>query len=211
MGGQLSISYINKRLKVIFQKYNVRTQNPISHILRKTFGKRVYEMDGHSERSIIYLSDIFNHSSTAITRRYIGIAQEQIKDVYLNLQHNVCIYEHLYIFLFVYTNIMANKKTILLPKARKILVEVGENIKLARLRRKLSSEQVAERANIGRTTLYNIEKGDPGVSIGAYLQVLMVLRLGEDFLHLAKDDELGRKLQDAKLGVKERAPKRKNK
>ena len=104
---------------------------------------------------------------------------------------------------------MANKKIILLPKARKILIEVGENIKLARLRRKLSSEQVAERANIGRTTLYHIENGDPGVSIGAYLQVLMVLRLGEDFLELAKDDELGRKLQDAKLTTKDRAPKRK--
>lgn len=103
---------------------------------------------------------------------------------------------------------MANKKMVLLPKARKILIEFGENIKLARLRRKLSSEQVAERANIGRTTLYHIENGDPGVSIGAYLQVLMVLRLGEDFLQLAKDDELGRKLQDANLTTKERAPKR---
>jgi len=105
---------------------------------------------------------------------------------------------------------MASKKIVLLPKARKILTEVGENIKLARLRRKLSSEQVAERANIGRTTLYHIENGDAGVSIGAYLQVLMVLRLGKDFLFLAKDDELGRKLQDAKLGTRERAPKRKN-
>ena len=104
---------------------------------------------------------------------------------------------------------MANKKIILLPKARNILIEVGENIKLARLRRKLSSEQVAERANIGRTTLYHIENGDPGVSIGAYLQVLMVLRLGANFLLLAKDDELGRKIQDAKLSTKERAPKRK--
>lgn len=103
---------------------------------------------------------------------------------------------------------MASKKIVLLPKARKILVEVGENIKLARLRRKLSSEQVAERANIGRTTLYHIEKGDPGVSIGGYLQVMMVLRLGEDFLELAKDDDLGRKLQDADLITKERAPKR---
>jgi len=104
---------------------------------------------------------------------------------------------------------MANKKIVLLPKARKILIEFGENIKLARLRRKLSSEQVAERANIGRTTLYHIENGNPGVSIGAYLQVLMVLHLGEDFLQLAKDDELGRKLQDANLTTKERAPKRK--
>jgi transcriptional regulator with XRE-family HTH domain len=104
---------------------------------------------------------------------------------------------------------MANRKIILLPKTRIILTEVGESIKLARLRRKLSAAQVSERANIGRTTLYHIEKGDPGVTIGAYLQVLNVLKLGEDFLLLAKDDELGRKLQDAKLVVKDRAPKRK--
>lgn len=84
-GGQLSVSYINKRLKVIFGKYNVRVQNPSSHTLRKTFGKRVYEMDGQSDRALIYLSDIFGHSSTAITRSYIGITQEQIKDVYLSL------------------------------------------------------------------------------------------------------------------------------
>lgn len=84
-GGQLSVSYINKRLKVIFSKYNVKVQNPSSHTLRKTFGKRIYEMDGQSDRSLIYLSDIFGHSSTAITRAYIGITQEQIKDVYLNL------------------------------------------------------------------------------------------------------------------------------
>ena len=84
-GGTLSISYINRRLKVIFAKYSVRVQNPSSHTLRKTFGKRVYEMDGQSERALIYLSEIFGHSSTAITRRYIGITQEQIKDVYLSL------------------------------------------------------------------------------------------------------------------------------
>jgi DNA-binding XRE family transcriptional regulator len=130
---------------------------------------------------------------------------------YPHLIHNVCNSEQFEVYLCVITNVMASKKIVLLPKARKILTEVGENIKLARLRRKLSSQQVAERANIGRTTLYHIENGDPGVSIGAYLQVMMVLRLGEDFLSLAKDDILGRKLQDAKLGVKERAPKRKNK
>lgn len=84
-GGQLSVSYINKRLKVIFTRYNVRVQNPSSHTLRKTFGKRIYEMDGQSDRALIYLSDIFGHSSTAITRSYIGITQDQIKDVYLNL------------------------------------------------------------------------------------------------------------------------------
>ncbi len=72
----------------------------------------------------------------------------------------------------------------------------------------MSSEQVAERANISRPTLSSIEKGLGSVSIGAYLQVLFVLGLEKDFLMLAKDDELGRKLQDAKLISKDRAPKR---
>lgn len=103
---------------------------------------------------------------------------------------------------------MAKKPLILLPKSRRILDELGENIKLARLRRKLSAEQVAERANISRPTLSSIEKGTPTVSIGSYLLVLQVLGLEKDFLLLAKDDLLGRKLQDAQLVVKKRAPKK---
>lgn len=95
------------------------------------------------------------------------------------------------------------------PKTNKILEGLGENIKLARLRRKLSSEQVSERANISRPTLSAIEKGSPSVSIGSYVQVLFVLGLAEDFLKVASDDELGRRLQDAKLITKERAPKKK--
>ena len=104
---------------------------------------------------------------------------------------------------------MAKKKIVILPKTRKILDEMGENIKLARLRRKFSSEQVAERANISRPTLSAIEKGKPTVSIGSYLLVLQVLGLEKDFLLLAKDDVLGRKLQDARISTKKRAPKRK--
>lgn len=103
---------------------------------------------------------------------------------------------------------MANSTPILFPKSQRILSELGENIKLARLRRKLSSEQVAERADIGRSTLVKIEQGHPGVGIGNYLNVLRVLGLEQDFLLLAKDDELGRKLQDAQLIPKERAPKK---
>lgn len=95
------------------------------------------------------------------------------------------------------------------PKMKRILENLGENIKLARLRRRLSTQQVSERADISRPTLSAIEKGKPGVSIGLYLQVLFVLGLAEDFLKVASDDDLGRKLQDAKLLVKERAPKRK--
>jgi transcriptional regulator with XRE-family HTH domain len=106
---------------------------------------------------------------------------------------------------------MTKKKIVILPKTRKILDELGANIKLARLRRKFSSQQVAERANISRPTLSAIEKGKPTVSIGSFLLVLQVLGLEKDFLLLAKDDELGRKLQDASINTNERAPKRINK
>ncbi len=76
---------------------------------------------------------------------------------------------------------------------------MGENIKLARKRRKLTAIQVAERAMVSRNTLYLLEKGTPSVSIGALFNVLRVLRLQDDFLKLAADDELGRKLQDLEL------------
>jgi len=94
---------------------------------------------------------------------------------------------------------MRTKKQILLPKFQILLEQMGENIKLARKRRKLTTLQVAERAGINRSTLYHIEKGNPSVALGAYFNVLRVLGLHEDFLKLAADDEFGRKLQDLKL------------
>ncbi len=103
---------------------------------------------------------------------------------------------------------MKTKNQVLSPKVQKSIVELGENIKLARLRRKYSAEQVAERANITRPTLLAIEKGLPSVSIGAIVNVLFVLGLEKDIMEVAKDDKLGRRLQDANLIVKERAPKR---
>ena len=103
---------------------------------------------------------------------------------------------------------MKSTKTTLLPKLTKILEEMGENIKLARLRRKLTAEQVAERAGISRSTLWQVEKGLPSVSMGTYAQILFVLGLEKDLLLLSKDDILGRKLQDAELSVGKRAPKK---
>jgi transcriptional regulator with XRE-family HTH domain len=112
------------------------------------------------------------------------------------------------VYLYNIIYIMKTRKPLLLPKIERMLVETGENIKLARLRRKLSAEQVAERANINRMTLMGIEKGSGSVSISSYAQVLFVLGLEKDLLKLAGDDPLGRKLQDAELIVRERAPKR---
>ena len=96
---------------------------------------------------------------------------------------------------------------ILLPKNIKILKELGEQIQLARLRRKFSAAQIAERAGMGRKTVYNIEQGSPSVSIGSYLQVLFVLGLEKDLSMVAASDPLGRKLQDAGIVTGKRAPK----
>ena len=97
----------------------------------------------------------------------------------------------------------------ILPKNLKILKVLGEHIQLARLRRRLSAEQIAERTGISRKTVYNIEQGSPTVAIGSYLQVLFVLGLEKDLLMVAAQDPLGRKLQDAGILTGKRAPKRK--
>lgn len=96
----------------------------------------------------------------------------------------------------------------LLPSQQRLLASLGDQIRLARLRRDLTSEQIAERAGIAPGTLIKIEHGDEGVAMGSYFRVLLALGLGKDIQLLAKDDELGRKLQDAQLEVKERASKK---
>ena len=96
----------------------------------------------------------------------------------------------------------------ILPKNLKVLKVLAEHIQLARLRRKFSAEQVAERAGISRKTVYNIEQGIPTVAIGSYLRVLFVLGLEQDLSMVAASDPLGRKLQDAGILIRKRAPKR---
>ncbi|QIG88885.1 helix-turn-helix domain-containing protein [Chryseobacterium sp. POL2] len=91
------------------------------------------------------------------------------------------------------------KKQLVLPRYKNALGQMGEQIKLARKRRKLTAVQVAERADISRSTLSLIEKGEPSVAMGAYFNVLRVLGLQDDFLKLAADDTFGRKLQDLDL------------
>ena len=97
----------------------------------------------------------------------------------------------------------------LLPATEEILKTMGEQIKLARLRRNLSVELVAERAGISKASLYNVERGSASVAIGIYAVVLHALNnLDKDFLLVAKDDEFGRKLQDLQLTTRKRAPRK---
>jgi len=101
------------------------------------------------------------------------------------------------------------KKTVILPKTQEMLSTMGEQIKMARLRRKLSVNLVSERAGISRATLWSVEKGSPSVAMGTYAAVLHALNgMDKDLLKIAKDDELGRKLQDLDLPVRKRAPKK---
>lgn len=103
---------------------------------------------------------------------------------------------------------MGRGSIVLLPQVQRILSEMGEQIKLARLRRKLSAELVAERADISRATLSNIEKGSPSVAIGYYAAVLHALNgMEKDLLLVAKDDVFARKLQDLGLITGKRAPR----
>ena len=95
---------------------------------------------------------------------------------------------------------MAKKSVIIMPNTMKILRILGEQIQFARLRRGLTIKLVSERAGISRATLWQVEKGSPHVALGIYTAVLHALNgMDKDLLLIAKDDELGRTLQDLKL------------
>lgn len=103
---------------------------------------------------------------------------------------------------------MPRKPPIVFPQEQKLLSQLGERLKLARMRRKLSTTVVAQRAGISRTSLYKVEAGDPGATFGTYLRVLAVLGLEADIQALAADDRVGRKLQDLALEAPASAPRR---
>lgn len=91
-----------------------------------------------------------------------------------------------------------------------ILKTLGERIKLARLRRNLPAELIAERAGISRSSLWKVESGNPAVAMGIYVAVLHALNnMDKDLLLVAKDDAMGRKLQDLELITRKRATRRK--
>lgn len=99
---------------------------------------------------------------------------------------------------------MAKKTAPLLPATSQLLVDLGERLRLARLRRKLMAKQVAERAGMSQMTLRALERGGSGVTMGAYLSVLQVLGLEKDISLIAQADDMGRHLQDSDLSGKQR-------
>lgn len=101
---------------------------------------------------------------------------------------------------------MSKKSVAVMPDTQKILEKMGEQIKLARLRRNLATELVAERAGISRATLWAVENGSPTVAIGAYAAILHALGgMDKDLELVARDDVFGRKLQDLNLSTRQRA------
>ena len=102
---------------------------------------------------------------------------------------------------------MGRKALVLLPTVEKNIEIMGYQIKLARLRRKLSVELVARRAGVSRASVWAVEKGNPSVAIGIYAAVLLAIGMPDEFTAVAKDDVLGRTLQDLRLPVRKRAPK----
>ena len=103
---------------------------------------------------------------------------------------------------------MPRKPPPVFPQEQRLLSELGERLRLARKRRKLSNAVVAGRAGISRTTVYKVEAGHPGATLGAYIRVLAALGLEGDFDQLAADDRVGRKLQDLALAPAPAAKRR---
>ncbi len=82
---QINVQWVNVKLKEILTKYGIKTENPSTHSLRKSFGRRVWELNDYSEKSLVLLSELFNHSNIQITKRYLGIKEKELFDVYDSL------------------------------------------------------------------------------------------------------------------------------
>lgn len=88
---------------------------------------------------------------------------------------------------------------------KKLLTELGERLRLARLRRKLGIAVTCERAGVSRMTLYRAEAGSPAVALGTLVRLLSVLGLESDLELIGRDDKLGRVLQDRSLAPRRRS------
>lgn len=100
---------------------------------------------------------------------------------------------------------MSQRTAQLLPATEELLRQFGERLRLARLRRRLTAKQVAERAGMAPMTLRSLERGGAGVTLGAYAAVMQVLGIEMDFNLLGKQDQMGRELQDSRLTMRTKA------
>ena len=91
------------------------------------------------------------------------------------------------------------RQNVLYPKAATALKTLGENLRLARKRRKITAEMMAERTNMSLVTLRSLERGSPKVAMANYMAVIACLGFSEDIANVAANDILGRDLQDAAL------------
>jgi transcriptional regulator with XRE-family HTH domain len=99
---------------------------------------------------------------------------------------------------------MPAKQPLLYPAQKRILTALGERLRLARLRRKLTIEITCQRAGISRMTLFRAEAGSPAIALGTLLRILVVLGLEGDLEAIARDDKAGRLLQDQALPLRRR-------
>lgn len=84
-GKSVSTIYLNRVLKNMNYEYGMGVKNMSSHSLRKSFGQHVWKTNGCSDKVLTLLSEIFNHSKVSVTRKYIGLVEEDIVDVYVSL------------------------------------------------------------------------------------------------------------------------------
>lgn len=110
--------------------------------------------------------------------------------------------------LLTIASVLPSAAPILYPRQAKLVAELGQRLREARRRRRYTASLVAERADISRQTLTKVERGDPSVTLGTYVRVLVVVGLERDLALVAKDDVVGRRLQDAELGMPRRRGRR---
>lgn len=99
---------------------------------------------------------------------------------------------------------MPAKQPLVFPVQKRILTALGERLRLARLRRKLTIDIACQRAGISRMTLFRAEAGSSAIALGTLLRILSVLGLENDLDALARDDKVGRLLQDQALPERRR-------
>lgn len=93
------------------------------------------------------------------------------------------------------------------PRAQARLSALGQRLRAARLRRRVSQSQIAARVGVSRETIALLEKGDPRIGLAVLVRALSVLGLEADLDLLAANDEIGKRLQDVELPVRARAPR----